>query len=316
VHPIPRLLPVLSATLVLACGVPEQKYKAALADTQKAIQEAQTARQKAEVLDQQLREANARGDAAEKRAAELSQRLAELEGAVSAATADASRQRELAAQLTKTRETLESERAAAAAEAERQRQLAAKLEQEKVAASLDADKQRELASQLEAEKTALQKRSAEYEALASSLDGEIKAGRIQVSELQGKVTVRMAERVLFPSGSATVSREGRGTLAKIADAFKSVEGRIIRVEGHTDNVPIKTARFQSNWDLSAARAISVVRILQENGVDPALLGAAGYGEYQPISTNATAEGRAQNRRIEISLAAPLSTLPKAPASLP
>jgi chemotaxis protein MotB len=293
---------VTIAAGALACGVPEQKYKAAVADTQKAMQETQTAkqdaqtqRQRAESLEQQLRESNARGEAAEKRASELSQRLAELEGAVSAATADASRQRELAAQLTKTRETLESERAAAAAEADRQRELAAKLE---------------------AEKTALQKRSAEYESLASSLDSEIKAGRIQVSELQGKVTVRMAERVLFPSGSATVSREGRGTLAKIADAFKTVKGRIIRVEGHTDNVPIKTPRFQSNWDLSAARAISVVRILQENGVDPALLGAAGYGEYQPIATNTTAGGRAQNRRIEISLAAPLSTLPKVPASSP
>jgi chemotaxis protein MotB len=176
--------------------------------------------------------------------------------------------------------------------------------------------QRQLASKLELEKSALEKRSTEYEALASSLDSEIKAGRIQVSELQGKVTVRMAERVLFPSGSATVSREGRATLAKIAGAFKDVKGRIIRVEGHTDSVPIKTARFPSNWELSSARAIAVVRILQEHGVDPTLLGAAGYAQYQPLASNENEEGRAQNRRIEISLAAPLSNLPKVPASTP
>ena len=294
-HTPPRWMLVVGAAAAVACGVPEQKYKAALADSQKAMQETSEARQRAASLEKQLEEANRRGEATERRAGELSQRLAELEKAISAANADASRQRELAAQLSKTRELLETEKAAAAAEAERQRQLAARLA---------------------LEKTALERRSAEYEALASSLDGEIKAGRIQVSELQGKVTVRMAERVLFPSGSATVSRGGRATLAKIADAFKAVKGRIIRVEGHTDSVPIKTARFPSNWELSSARAIAVVRILQEQGIDPTLLGAAGYAQYQPLASNESEEGRAQNRRIEISLAAPLSNLPKAPASTP
>ena len=333
------LMPLLIAGLVttaLACGVPEQKYKAALAETDKAVKEGDSQRQRADACDAKLGETT-------KRAAELSQRLAELEKAVSAASADAAQQRELASQLAKTRETLEAEKA--------------RLVAEKTAASLDADEQRKLASKLAEEKTALAKKSAEYESLASSLDGEIKAGRIQLSELQGKVTVRMAEKVLFPSGSATVSRDGKATLAKIADAFKNVKGRMIRVEGHTDTVPIKTvrfpsnwelssaraiavvrilqdegvdptllgaagysqyqpiavpiktARFPSNWELSSARAIAVVRILQDNGVDPTLLGAAGYSQYQPIAPNDTSAGRAQNRRIEVSLAAPLSALP-------
>ena len=262
------LKPFIAASLMLtalACGVPEQKYKAALAETDKAVKEGDGQRQRADACAQRLQETTTRADAGEKRAAELSQQLAELEKAVSAA-------------------------------------------------SLDADQQRKLASRLEQEKSALAKKSAEYEALASSLDGEIKAGRIQLSELQGKVTVRMAEKVLFPSGSATVSRAGKDTLAKIADAFKGVKGRMIRVEGHTDNVPIRTARFPSNWELSSARAIAVVRILQADGVDPAVLGAAGYAEYQPIAPNDSAGGRAQNRRIEVSLAAPLSQLPTAPAA--
>lgn len=296
-RPLKPLLFAGLMTTVLACGIPEQKYKAALADTDKAMKDGDGQRQRADACEQKLKETTTRAEAGEKRAAELSQQLTDLEKAISAASADAAQQRELAAQLAKTREALEAEKV--------------RLVQEKTAASLDADQQRKLASKLEQEKTALEKKSAEYESLASSLDGEIKAGRIQLSQLQGKVTVRMAEKVLFPSGAATVSRDGRATLAKIADAFKGVKGRMIRVEGHTDNVPIKTVRFPSNWELSSARAITVVRMLQENGVDPSLLGAAGYAEYQPIAPNDSAPGRAQNRRIEVSLAAPLGQLPTA-----
>ena len=272
----------------LACGVPEQKYKAALADNEKALKDNERAlkesaaqRQRADGLEQKLAEETERGDAAEKRAGELSGQLAALEkAAAQAASVDAVKQRELTEQLTKTRQTLESEK--------------------------------QVSKQLEEEKTALAKRSAEYEALAQSLDQQIQAGQIQLSELRGKLTVRMAEKVLFPSGSATVSAAGKQTLGKIGDALKNVKGRIIRVEGHTDNVPIKTAKFPSNWELSSARAIAVVRILQGAGVDPGLLSAAGYAQFQPIATNDTPAGRAQNRRIEISLAtAPQEAQPAA-----
>jgi chemotaxis protein MotB len=218
-----------------------------------------------------------------KRAQDCEASLGQTEAARTAAAAEAERQRQLAGQLAKTGEQLAAEKAAAAAEAERQRQLA---------------------SQLSAEKTALEKKSAEYQALSTSLADEIRAGRIQISELQGKMTVRMAEKVLFPSGSATVNRDGKKTLEKIAAAFHELKGRIVRVEGHTDDVPIHTAQFPSNWELSAARAIAVVRLLQAQGVDPNSLGAAGYAEFQPIASNDTPEGRAQNRRIEITLASP------------
>jgi chemotaxis protein MotB len=295
---------VAGGLVAAACGVPEQKYKAALAEQQAALKDADDQKARADAGDKKLAGCNkltgdlqGRADACERRAADLSARLTELEQAASAATADAAKQRELAAQLSKTRELLEVEKAAAAAEAAQQRALVSQLSRSK--------------EQLEADKAALERKSAEYEALTSSLEGEIKNGRIQVSELQGKVTVRLAERVLFPSGSATLAKDGLVALRKIADAFKGVKGRIIRVEGHTDNVPIRTDRFPSNWELSAARAIAVVRVLQERGVDPALLGAAGYAQYQPIAANDSAEGRAQNRRIEISLAAPLAALPEA-----
>jgi chemotaxis protein MotB len=272
--------------VALACGVPKEKYQAAVSEAARNMKSADDQRTRAEA-------AEARAEASEKRAGALAAQLAELERAAAAASADASRQRELVAQLARAKEVLQAESQAASAEAERQRALAEQLQQEK---------------------SSLEARSKEYETLASSLGKEIQAGRIKLTELRGKLTVRMGEKVLFPSGSATISADGKATLRKIAEAFASIHDRIIRVEGHTDNVPIHTARFPSNWELSAARAIAVVRYLQERGIDPALLGAAGYGEYQPIASNDTADGRAENRRIEISLAAPLEAIPTAPAA--
>jgi len=236
-----------------ACGIPEDKHKAALAEA---------------------RRLQAGLDAEGQRAKDLEAKLAEVGARLQAS---------------------EAKGAAAAADADKLRGKASELERSKSQLELAA-------SRLAEEKSALEKKSAEYEALSRSLSGEIQSGRIQISELQGKMTVRLAEKVLFPSGSATLAKDGKGTLAKVADAFKDLKDRIVRVEGHTDNLPIQSAAFPSNWELSAARAIAVVRFLQGAGVDPGKLAAAGYAEWQPIAGNDTPEGRAQNRRIEISLA--------------
>jgi chemotaxis protein MotB len=153
-------------------------------------------------------------------------------------------------------------------------------------------------------KEALEKKSAEYESLAHSLKQEISEGKIQLSELQGRMTVQLKDKILFASGSARVNKEGQEALVKIAGALKGVHGRIIRVEGHTDDVPTdKGGPFPSNWELSLARAMAVVRALQDAGVDPTVLSAAGYGQYQPIAPNDSPENRSLNRRIEIVLAA-------------
>ena len=156
---------------------------------------------------------------------------------------------------------------------------------------------------LEAAKADLEKKSAEYSQLATSLQTEIESGRVELSELKGKLTVKMKDKILFASGSATVGKDGLAALAKVAEALRGVQGKVIRVEGHTDNVPTGGAPWASNWELSTARALAVVRALQDKGVDPTRLAAAGYGEYQPIAENETPEGRSQNRRIEIVLAA-------------
>jgi chemotaxis protein MotB len=152
-------------------------------------------------------------------------------------------------------------------------------------------------------KEALEKKSAEYESLASSLQQEISEGKIELSELKGRMTVNLKDKILFASGSARVGKEGQDALAKIADALKGVNGKIIRVEGHTDDEPVsKSAPYPSNWELSLARAMAVVRSLQDAGVDPTVLSAAGYGQYQPIAPNDSPENRSLNRRIEIVLA--------------
>jgi chemotaxis protein MotB len=116
------------------------------------------------------------------------------------------------------------------------------------------------------------------------------------------MTVQLKDKILFASGSARVGKEGQEALTKIADALKTVQGRIVRVEGHTDDVPTGGGQFPTNWELSLARAMAVVRSLQDAGVDPTMLSAAGYGQYQPLVPNDTPEHKSQNRRIEIVLA--------------
>ncbi len=167
-------------------------------------------------------------------------------------------------------------------------------------------KNEELASstkKLSEEKGELQKKSSEYEQLANSLKGEIQAGAIELSELKGKMTVKMKDKILFSSGSAKINNDGQAALAKVAEALGNVRGRIIRVEGHTDDVPTAKGLYRTNWELSVARALAVVTFLQGKSVDPALLSAAGYGEYHPIAPNDSPENRSLNRRIEIVLAA-------------
>ncbi len=168
---------------------------------------------------------------------------------------------------------------------------------------------------LESAKAEAEKKSSEYEKMANALKGQIDAGRIELTELRGKMTVKMKDKILFSSGSATIGAEGKDALKSVAEVLRGVQGKVIRVEGHTDNQPLGRGKFATNWDLSAARALAVVRFLQEAGVDPTKLAGAGYGEFQPIAANDTPEGRSQNRRIEIVLAAgePAET-PAAPAA--
>jgi chemotaxis protein MotB len=146
--------------------------------------------------------------------------------------------------------------------------------------------------------------SSTYEQLVAKMKGEIDKGQVTISELKGKLTVNMVEAVLFDSGMAEVKPDGLVVLSKVIEILKTVNDKSIRIEGHTDNKPIVgalTQRYPTNWELSAARAINVARYLQKQGIEPANLSSAAFGEFKPVADNATPEGRAKNRRIEIVL---------------
>ena len=226
----------------------------------------------------------ARGRALEK---SLSERRAEL----------GDLQRQLA-ELNKTRESLEITRQALDQERielmERNEDL--RLSTEGLAQKLEDER----LAKLEAAQQ-VQSLSGSYQNLVDELESEVQAGRIEIQRLEGRLQVRALDRILFASGSAEITGEGAGVLKRVATQIKKIPGQTVRVEGHTDNVPIATQRFPSNWELSASRAARVVRAFQDAGIAPDKLEAVGYGENKPIESNDTAEGRSRNRRIEIVL---------------
>lgn len=122
--------------------------------------------------------------------------------------------------------------------------------------------------------------------------------QLKVEESIDKVTLKVGEKVLFPSGSARLSAPAASTLAELANSIKLLEGDVI-IEGHTDNIPVVGGPFKSNWELSAARAFSVINALSDNGVEAQRLAAWGFGENRPVTANDTVENRAKNRRIEV-----------------
>ena len=132
---------------------------------------------------------------------------------------------------------------------------------------------------------------------------------LTVREEGGKVYVAMSDKLLFESGKAVVNQQGKNALGKLAQVLNKQTDIDVYIEGHTDNVPIKTAVYQDNWDLSVIRATSVVRILTETyGVQPLQIQPCGRGEFKPVDSNETAEGRARNRRTEIIMAPKLDKL--------
>ena len=159
-----------------------------------------------------------------------------------------------------------------------------------------------LSRQKEAEIAALR---STYDQLVSGMQSEIAQGQIQITRLADRLSVSMVDRILFPSGEASITPAGFRVLQRVGNVLKTTEGKIIRVEGHTDSVAISErlkGTFPTNWELSTARASNVVRFLQDSvGIDPTRLQAVGLSEYHPIASNATVKGRSQNRRIEIAL---------------
>ncbi len=143
-----------------------------------------------------------------------------------------------------------------------------------------------------------------HQSLENEMRAALESKDVTISKLQGKLTVNILDRVLFDSGEAELKPDGAAVLRKVAVLLQQHTNLQVHVVGHTDNVPIRSgrSRFASNLELSTARAIAAVKFLTEKaGVDPRRLGAVGYGEFRPVADNSTAEGRAKNRRIAITI---------------
>ena len=166
-----------------------------------------------------------------------------------------------------------------------------------------------LNEQLKKQQEAAKKRLDTLKEMLGKFKSLIAAGKLKVKIKDGKMFLELPSAILFPSGKASLSPEGETTLSEVAAVLAQIKDREFLVAGHTDNVPITSGKFASNWELSAERALSVVKFLSEMGVSPNVLAAAGYGEYHPIADNSTPEGRTQNRRIEITLMPNLNELP-------
>lgn len=145
-----------------------------------------------------------------------------------------------------------------------------------------------------------------YEALAFDLKEQIQKQEVTIKEFQKELSVSFVDRILFDFGKATLTKEGEKILKKVGEVLKKIKEKRIRIIGHTDNIPIRPDyqyKFPTNWELSAARAASVVRYFQEHiSLDAKDMEAVGRSFYQPIASNATEEGRALNRRVEIIIA--------------
>jgi chemotaxis protein MotB len=154
-------------------------------------------------------------------------------------------------------------------------------------------------------------RIAEYQALLARFKKLIDAGKLRVKIVDGRMVLQLPSDILFASGSAKVSDEGKEALQQVGEVLATLSDRHFQVEGHTDTVPINTERFPSNWELGAARALRVTNTLVAAGVRSEQLSAASYGQWHPVASNETDEGKQLNRRIEIALVPDLSTLPGA-----
>ena len=183
----------------------------------------------------------------------------------------------------------------------------------KLKADLEASqkKQVELEAAMKEKEIKLKNVQARYETeleeFRVNFSDEENNGDISIKRVRGGLSVSVADRLFFATGKAELSPSGKKMLNKIIRVVKQMPGKVIRVDGHTDNAPIRAGselyrKYPTNWELAAARAINVVRYLTEKGgVDSTIISASSYSMYHPIAVNETKKGRAQNRRIEIIL---------------
>ena len=217
-------------------------------------------------------------------------------------------QAQLAA-LEEQRKAKEAELAALQAEQQKLNDELANTIKDRSALKESTERLQQALLELNKRKVEAEKRVAEFKALLAKFKDLIDAGKLQVKMADGRMVLVLPTDVLFDSGSAKLSKDGTDAVRAVTAVLKTLRDRRFQVEGHTDNVPIHTAQYPSNWDLSAGRALGVVKAMTEAGMPGDALSAAGYGEHHPVARNDSDAGRKENRRIEIVLVPDLSMLP-------
>lgn len=274
---------VLTLSLLLSAGcVTKKQHLADLDAAQRKLDEANaTLESEQKTLSEVLEEAERQSLEAKRQIASLEEQLEET-------------QRQL--------EQVEGQRA------ELEQSLAESLKDKKKLGATVAGMTAALAAQ-NARNILAEKRVAEFKKMLARFKPLIDAGRLNVQIVDGRMVLQLPSDVLFESGHATLSADGKATIEEVGRILALMPDRDFQVEGHTDNVPIRTKRFRNNWELASARALTVVDVLMDTGVGAKQISAAAYADTRPRGGNDTAEGRANNRRIEIAVIPDLSTLP-------
>jgi chemotaxis protein MotB len=290
----------LAATsiLLVAC-VTKDKYDAALADAQSAHAQLATSvdhekAQEAEIakLRQQISDAESEMQQRDQKLSDLSTSDHNLQAHLDEATAINAKLR---------------------GELERLGKNVDSILQEKGTLSKALDDAKTRLDELRKAQAAAEARAQLFQQFVQKLKKMIDAGQLKVGTRAGRLVIQLPNDVLFDSGQTAIKPAGKEALTQLAKVLVTVRGRAFQVGGHTDNLPIQTTRFPSNWELSTARAVEVVKLLIAQGADPHSLSAAGYGEFDPVMANDSPDGKARNRRIELTLQPNLDELVAAPS---
>jgi chemotaxis protein MotB len=313
---IDRTMPLRAPALAMLCAVAvvgcvsTETHTKTLTELEAAKRTSAELQQQLAGLQQNLDQEATQRKAAEQQAAELAKERESLAASASELNSELGNVR---GQITDLEQKLASGSASAREEIARLQQQASELEGNAARIAKEREQlrqeQSQLAATLEQERLAkeeeIKRLTRTQEELSKSLQDEISKGNITIQQVRDRLTINMVDRVLFDSGQAQVKPAGVKVLKQVSDVLNKISDKQIRIEGHTDNVPISSKlqdRFKTNWELSTARATTVVRyLIDQGGVDRQYLSAVGYADTHPLASNDSEEGRSSNRRIEIVL---------------
>jgi chemotaxis protein MotB len=184
-----------------------------------------------------------------------------------------------------------------------------RLETERTGLGGELDQAKKRMEELKKAQAQAEARAAQFRKLVTQFKTLTDAGKLKVELRENRMIIALGDKILFDPGRTDLKPEGKDALTQVTAVLKDMQGRNFQVAGHTDNVPIKSPKFRSNWDLSTARAVEVTNFMITSGLEGKRLSAAGYSDQSPVAPNDTPENKARNRRIEITLVPNLDDLP-------